>query len=113
MASTRVDRWAVGKDLAEMLSTLRDFADEFGVFNTEHEPDRLAQLLRRRPAAMRRAFESACHELDAERHERAPPSVQAIAQFLEQKLSRAHNEWLEEGGDEDQDENESDNCLIS
>jgi len=84
MNQRRIDHWAEGKDLAAMLGSLSDFSNEFNVFSPLS--DDLVEVLRRRPAALRKAFRSACHELHPDMVESLPPEAQEIALALMQKL---------------------------
>ena len=84
--SSDVAKWATGKDLAALISTLGHFAHALGQ-ETPALPD--ANLLRGHPAALRKAYHKACLLLHPDRHVNSPAGVQALALALFQGLSEA------------------------
>mmetsp|Transcript_42244 Transcript_42244/g.111200 ORF Transcript_42244/g.111200 Transcript_42244/m.111200 type:complete len:198 (+) Transcript_42244:109-702(+) len=95
MAVTKVERWAEDKDIANMLGTLTEFANEFPTFSTPISP-KLIDVLRSKPQLLRKAFLSAAHVLHPHQMEQASPAVQSLAAALLQALDQTFERWEEE-----------------
>ena len=97
LASKRVDEWTADKDdLAELLGALSDFSDEFPAF--QPLPANFVAALRKQPAALRKAYHSACYELHPDRHMHAPAATQTLALALLHALAVAFQAVEDEPG---------------
>ena len=117
--AVRVREWGAGKDLAQMLGSLDDFDGEIVAFKTDVPlGDNFVRALRRRPAAMRKAYKSACYELDPDRLVGEREEVQALAKALLQTLAVGLQEFEEEqqvapDAENGEDHLEDSQCTVS
>jgi hypothetical protein len=80
-----VAKWAAGKDLVALLSTLGEFSNSFAVALPQPTP----RMLQGDQAALRKAYLRACLQLHPDKQVGASASTQAIALSLFQSLSAA------------------------
>ena len=84
-APRRVAKWAAGKDLVALLSTLGEFSNSFAVVLPQPTP----RMLQGDQAALRKAYLRACLQLHPDKQVGAAASTQALALGLFQSLSAA------------------------